>query len=236
VTLIEVLIAVTLLALLSVAMLTAMRVSVSALGKADAKLMENRRVAGAQRIIEQELEGFMPTNAVCGAAPGGARSTLPFFQGEPAAMRFVSTFSLQQGWRGRPQILELAVIAGDQGRGVRLIVNEIPYNPDAAGTLCMGRMSDPVTQLSMPRFRPIESGPSSYVLADKLEFCRFVYLGPGLPPRNVESWRPYWALPRWPVAVRIEMGPEAVDSSRLQPTTVTVPLHVSRLPEILYVD
>jgi general secretion pathway protein J len=236
VTLIEVLIAVSLLALLSVAMLTAMRVGLSAIGKADAKLMENRRVAGAQRIIEQELEGFMPTIAVCGSEAGGGRTGVPFFQGEPTAMRFVSTFSLQQGWRGRPQILELTVIPGDQGRGVRLIVNEIPYSPDTSGMLCTGRVTDPETHVSLPRFRPIEAGPNSFVLADKLEFCRFVFLQPALPPALRETWRPKWVLPRWPLAVRIEMAPLAVDASRMQPVTVTAPLHVTRSPEIDYVD
>ena len=235
VTLIEVLVAVSLLALLSVAMLIAMRVGLSALGKADAKLMENRRVAGAQRVIEQELEGFMPTIAQCVAATG-QRTSIPFFQGELSAMRLVSTFSLGQGWRGRPQILELAVIPGDQGRGVRLIVNEIPYSPDAAGMLCMGRAPDPQAHALIPLFRPIEAGPGSFVLADKLEFCRFLFLAPGPPPNFLAGWTPRWVLPSWPLAIRIELGPLAVDGSRLQPITVTVPLRVTRSPEIDYVD
>src|SRR5262249_45018999 len=122
VTLIEVLIAVTLLALLSVAMLFAMRVGISAMAKSDARLMENRRISGAQRIIEQEIAGFVPTMAICGAESDGPKTAMPFFQGEPAAMRFVSTFSLQQGWRGMAQLLEFTVIPGQDNRGVRLVV------------------------------------------------------------------------------------------------------------------
>jgi len=236
VTLIEVLIAVSLLALLSVAMLTAMRVALTALGKGDSKLMENRRVAGAQRIIEQEIEGMAPVIADCVAGPNGPKVPTPFFQGEPQAMRLVSTFSLQQGWRGQPQILELAVIAGENGQGVRLIVNEIPYSPDTSGRLCLGRVADPATGVSYPRFRPIEPTPASFVLADKLASCRFLFLAPPAPPQNPERWVPTWALPVWPLAVRVEMAPLTLDGSRLQPVTVTVPLHLHRSPEIPYVD
>ena len=121
-TLVEVLIAITLLSLLTTGMLFAMRVGLLAFSKTDGKLMENRRVAGAQRVVEQELAGLMPVIAPCGAP--GARAA--FFQGEGDVLRLVSTFSLQQAWRGPAQILELFVIPGEEGRGVRLVVNEIP--------------------------------------------------------------------------------------------------------------
>jgi len=52
VTLIEVLIAITLLSLLTTGMLFAMRVGLMAFSKTDTKLMDNRRVVGAQRVVE----------------------------------------------------------------------------------------------------------------------------------------------------------------------------------------
>jgi general secretion pathway protein J len=237
ITLLEVLIAVTLLGLLSVGMLTAMRVGLSALGKSDTKLMENRRVSGAQRIIEQEIEGLVPVMAGCTAGPGAPVLRAPFFQGEPEAMRFVSTFSLQRGWRGRPHILEMKVIPGEEGRGVRLIVNEVPYSPSTAGALCLGPSPQPLPSGPYLRFLPIAAGPGSFVLADRLAFCRFVYLEPSTPPEQPrETWRPYWRLPRWPLAIRVEMAPLEPDASRLQPVTITAPLHISRAPDIQYVD
>src|ERR1017187_482702 len=105
-TLIEVLIAVTLLSLLSVGMLTAMRVGFMAFSKSNTRLMENRRAAGAQRVVQEELEGMMPVVAACGQAAGVPARTA-FFEGQTQTMRLVSSFSLQQGWRGQPQILEL---------------------------------------------------------------------------------------------------------------------------------
>ncbi len=235
-TLIEVLIAVTLLSLLSVGMLTAMRVGLMAFSKTDSKLMENRRVAGAQRVLQEQLEGMMPAIVPCGEAPGTAAAKIAFFQGQPQTMRLVSTFSLQQGWRGQPQILELFVIPGEDGRGVRLVVNEILYTGPGAGRLCMGRAPDPLTGASVPQFLPVQSGPHSFVLADKLAYCRFSYFTIPLDRNVPPHWTPNWNVSGWPFGVRIEMAPIDPDPSRLQPITVTAPIHLHRAPEIPYVD
>jgi len=127
VTLIELLVAVTLLSLLSLGMVMAMRVALAAYAKTETKLMDNRRVAGAQRMVQQELEGMLPAFVLCGANSQGATgSRAVLFQGAANSLWMVSTFSLQQGWRGQPQILQLFVIPGEDS-GVRLVVNEIPY-------------------------------------------------------------------------------------------------------------
>ena len=52
VTLMELMIAVTLLSLLSVGLLFALRVGLTAYAKTQTRLMDNRRVAGAQRIFK----------------------------------------------------------------------------------------------------------------------------------------------------------------------------------------
>ena len=59
VTLMELLISVLLLSLLSVGLLFALRIGLNAYSKTQTRLMDNRRVAGAQRILEQELEGLV---------------------------------------------------------------------------------------------------------------------------------------------------------------------------------
>ncbi|HYW48193.1 MAG TPA: prepilin-type N-terminal cleavage/methylation domain-containing protein [Bryobacteraceae bacterium] len=231
VTLIEVLIAVTLLSLLTTGMMVALRIGLDSFSRVDTRLMDNRRVAGAQRIVEQELEGLMPVVSPCAGAP----MRLAFFQGEPQTMRLVSNFSLQQAWRGVPQILEIFVIAGEDGRGVRLVVNEIPYTgPQSAGQLCLGIMPDPQTGISMPRFAEVTAGPHSFVLADKLAFCHFTYYTPLPDPRLPVAWRETWAKPGWPLAVRIDMAPLESDASRLQPISVVAPIFINRSPDTVY--
>jgi general secretion pathway protein J len=227
VTLIEVLIAVTLLSLLSVAMFLAMRIGLNAYGKADDRMMENRRAAGAQRILQGEMEGLVPVIAPCGVGTGGGPLTKSvFFQGEPAVMRLVSTFSLQQGWRGKPQVLELFVIPGERD-GVRLVVNETLYTgPAGAGRFCTGAR----------QFLEVNSGPQSFVLADKLAYCRFSFLAAAKDPNAPPSWVQKWNTQTWPLAVRVEMAPLEADASRVQPISVTAPIYLHRSPDIPYAD
>jgi general secretion pathway protein J len=232
VTLVELLVAVTLLALLSVAMFGAMRIGLTSFLRADDKLMANRRAAGAQRILNEELEGLIPVLTSCGSAATGSANRMPFFQGEPSAMRLVSTFSLQEGARGRPQILEMQVIPGDT-TGVRLVVNEIPYKgPEGGGLPCVPRSGG-----GPPQFAPIQIGPQSFVLADKLAYCRLSYLVPARDPGRPGSWSGSWSsASAWPMAIRVEMAPLQADASRVQPITVTAPIHLHRNPELPYED
>jgi hypothetical protein len=227
VTLMELLIAVVLLSLLSVGLLFALRIGLDAYSKTQTRLMDNRRVAGAQRILEQEIQGLVPVVTQCGQEVAGGGTTAQFFQGEPEIMRLVSTFSLQGAWRGRPQILEIFVIPGADGAGVRLVVNEIPYQgPLAAGRLCTGKN----------KYLPASAGPDSFVLADKLAFCRFTYLDQPEDQNLPLRWFPRFIGPTWPQAVRIDMAPLDPDASRLQPISILAPIHVYRHPEIPYGD
>jgi len=228
----EVMVAVTLLSLLSTGMVISMRLGLNVFAKTSDRLMDNRRVVGAQRILEQELQGLMPVVARCAGNP-----RIGFFQGEPANMRLASTFSLEQGWRGRPQLLELMVIPGEEGEGVRLVVNEIPYTgPKTAGALCTGAAPDPLTGRPVFRFLPMGPNPDSFVLADKMAYCRFRYYGPGHSETEPPVWTAQWAGPGWPWAIRVEMAPLAPDASRVQPITVMSPVNVFRLAEIEYGD
>ena len=123
-TLVEILVAVSLLSLLSVGMLTAMRLGFNTMDRVDAHLVKNRRVVNTRGIIESEINGFVFTIADYRPQPLQVVS-VPFIQLEPQSMRFVTSYSLEDGWRGRPQIAALQVIPGEAG--VRLIVNETPY-------------------------------------------------------------------------------------------------------------
>jgi len=236
VTLIELLLAVTLLSLLSAGILLAMRVGLNAMEKSNAKLMANRRVVRTQQILEQQIAGFIPLVAHYYPAPNAPAVRMPFFHGEPQSMRFLSSYSLGEAARGYPRILEFQVIPGEQSRGVRLIVNEHLYTgPQSAGVFCLGFGPDPLLGVPAPLYRPIEAGPGSFVLADRLAYCRFWYREMLLPPAS-ERWVPRWVLRTWPSAVRIEMAPLEPDASRLLPLTLTAPLRVSRSPFLEYAD
>lgn len=230
-TLIEVLIAVSLLSLLSVGMLFSIRAGLTAMETSNRRILANRRAVGAHRILEQQVAGFLPVMAKCGANPmGGAGTALPYFQGRPTLMRFVTTYSLQGAARGLPQMVEIFVIPGQDGRGVRLVVNETQYTgPVGAGFLCGPVTADPEAGVGLPLFPPVQATARSFVLADRLMGCRFSYLESIEPVP--EKWVPRWVkLDEWPKAVRIEMIPLEADASKIPPMTFTGLIRPNRLP------
>jgi prepilin-type N-terminal cleavage/methylation domain-containing protein len=232
VTLMELIIAISLLSLLSVGLLMAMRVGLNAMEKSNNRIMANRRASGAQRVLEQQIAGLIVTSADCGSGGGSAPVRLPFFQGQPQSMRFVSSYSLQEAHRGYPRILEYQVIPGEGGQGVRLIVNERLFSGAySTGALCIGPGGPGMGAL----FRPIEIGPQSFVLADKLSQCRFSFQRPGQDPDSRE-WVPVWGEQQFPLAIRVELVPMETQRAEVPLITITAPVRVNKLPGLLYVD
>jgi hypothetical protein len=232
----EILIAVTLLSLLTLAMMMVMRVGLMAYSKTGDRLMDNRRVSGAQRILENELMGLIPVSPPCTGQKELANLHFNFLQAEPQSLRLVSGYSLQEGWRGHPQILEFLVIPGEDNAGVRLVVNEIPYAPGTAGMACIGIAPNPDLGVTVPVFAPINAGPRSFILADKLQYCRFGYnVGSGTD-RDPIGWRPSATGRGWPRGIRMEMAPLERDPSRLQAITITAPLYLHRSLGVEYED
>ena len=227
VTLMELLVAITLLSLLSVGMLFALRVGLSSMTKSNDRLMSNRRVMGVERVFREQLAGFMPVKADC-TLPQGGINTIAFFQGDPQTMRFASSYSLQDASRGYPQILEYQVIPGENGVGVRLVVNELLYTGAlSTGQLCVGVRPDP-QGLPTGMYREVMVGPQSFVLADKLASCRFLYKEELQEPPNTERWIPRWLKARPPAAIRVEMVPLDRNDGKLEIGAITAPIRVNR--------
>jgi general secretion pathway protein J len=232
VTLIELLIAVTLVSLLSTGMLMAIRLGLTTMEKTNERLYSNRRVLSVNHIIDAQIANLVFATATCGggSAPG---PPVTFFQGEPQTMRFVSTYSLSDAARGYPKILEFQVIPGDDG-GVRLIVNEHIYaGPASTGSYCVGMRPSPLTGRPTPIFLPVDAGSNSFVLADHLAVCRMMYLETLTDP-PAERWLPVWEKETLPSAIQIEMAPLPTDHLRLPLVTVIAPVHVTRDPRIQY--
>jgi len=206
VTLIELMIAITLVAALTVGMLMALRVGLLTMDKTNHRLEANRRVVAANQILYRQLGGAMPVVGACG----------PVMKGDTQTLRLVSSYSLMEGERGSAHVLELAVIPSGAG-GVRLIVNETPYvGPSSTAQFCG---ADPP---------PAQVTPQSFVLADKLAYCRFVYKDSIRESVLSGPWLNAWVKPDFPAAVRVEMAPLVADLANLPLVNVTVPMHVNR--------
>lgn len=227
VTLLELLIAVSLVALLSVGMALALRIALDGSARAQDRIGGNRRVLGVERILREQISNLMPVATPCRANAQSGVQPLPLFEGLPGTMRLVSTYSLAEAGRGIPMLLEYQIIPGEDGAGVRLIVNELPWNgPAPLVPPCSGINTGPDGQ-PYALFPPVIAGPHSFVLADKLAYCRIAYLEARQPP-ELERWVDQWTgADEWPSAIRISLAPLAPNSSELQPSSLTIPLVVN---------
>ncbi len=231
VTLIEILIAISLLSLLSVGILIAMRIGFNTMEKVDSRLVSNRRVSYARRIVENEIAGYTFTQAQWQPQTPQAQ-TIPFYQWEQNAMRFVTSYSLQDAWRGRPQIAVLQVIPGADGNGVRLVVNEVPYT----GSIQAGEMIAAIDPDNTVHFAQLSPDSHSFVLADRLAYCRFSYLEPKYEA-PYQVWRQDWVLrQKLPQGIRIDMAPLDTASPDLHVSSITAALHINRTPGETYAD
>ncbi|MEZ5401720.1 MAG: prepilin-type N-terminal cleavage/methylation domain-containing protein [Bryobacteraceae bacterium] len=231
VTLLELLIVISLLSLLTVGMAMTIRIGLNTLDRTSTRLNENRRTVGAQRVLDQQLAGLIPVRFSCA---GGAGRQALFFDGTPDSMRLVSSYTLEEAARGFPRILEYAVTANPQGAGVRLVVNEYHYTgPGSLMPLCAGPGTNPTTGGLL--LRPAVPTPASFVLADKLALCRLSYLATDRRLRT-RAWLPTPMRGLLPEAVRFEMVPLEPDPARIQMATMTVPVRVSRNPDLTYDD
>ena len=210
VTLLELLVAMTLFTLLGTGVFYSLRTGIRSLERSREQVSTARRAAGAERALERMLAGLMPVNAEYIAPASSAPMAMPFLQGDPQLLRFVTSYSLEEGLRGSPRIVEMSVLPREDRAGVRLVVNELPYfGPRSAGTLIAGMGPDPLDGRVGPMFREFAAGPRTFVLADRLPRCQFAYLDRAVPPEP-DPWLPRWRQSYYPRAIRIDMGTRAV--------------------------
>ena len=239
-TLVEVLIASVLLMALTTGILLALRVGINAMDHADARLMHDRRVMAVERILEAQVSDIVPAMIPCQTQNSEDQGPpVSFFQGDLQTLRFVSSHSLNDSSRGLPQLLEYQVIPGENGEGVRLVVNENLYSgPLSARPFCLGTRTDQATGAQVPVFPPVRIGPGSFVIADKLAACHFEYLQPDKDQPTIKPavWVPHWTRPLLPNAIRIVMEPLNPEASQLPLLTLTVPIAVNRDPSVAYAN
>lgn len=231
-TLMEVMIAVTLVALLSVGMLYSLRAGLGSVQTINRRVEADRRAGGAQRILEQQLAHLMPVFAPCGVDEFGRGGSLAaFFGGEQAVLRFVSAYSLEEAGRGHAKILELFTVPAPDGGGMRLVVNELPYSSSVStGTLCGIRQDESLAGAPVLAFAPPQASPQSFVLADRLQRVTFAYQEL-LDVEPFERWLPHWVYPdRFPTAVRIDIVPLTSDASRTPPLPLYARIPITRKP------
>jgi hypothetical protein len=228
----ELIVAMSLLGLLAVGILMALRIGLNAMERSSSRMNLNRRVTGVQRILDNQIAGIIPALATCGA---GNSMKAVVFEGQPGFMRLVSSYSLAEAARGYPRLLEYMVVPGENGAGFRLVVNEPYYNgPATFQNICMGMAPLPNGGLAL-QLAPPQLSPATFILADQLARCEFSYQRE-VPGTNRREWVPAWRERSLPKAIRIAMQPLRPDPSRAQFRTLTLPVRVNRDPFLPYED
>jgi len=243
VTLLELMIAITLVAGLSTGMLMAMRTSLLTYEKTAKRLESNRRFVRTQQMLSDQISAVMAVQGLCPGDAGQNIGIPSFLSGSEDRLRLVSSYSIAQGARGYPQIVEYRVIAEAPG-SVRLVAIERPYTGPQSTTLYCGSGPPPAPAVSAYEIG-VQSGAQpavstqgeSFVLAEHLAYCRFSYHEPFDQNRFIEtSWLPLWDKPLLPAGVRIEMRSQTPQAGGLSVLGVTVPIQVNRDPRLIYGD
>jgi hypothetical protein len=230
VTLLELTIAMSMVAIISVGLLYATRTGFMAYEKTDQRIQSNRRQLSIDRIIHEQLASVIPMRSECSVTPaagqtGGATSlSANFFTGNAGALRFVTSYSINQGARGLPQIVEWVVVPSPQG--FALVSNEYPYlGPYSLQPFCAAGPVDPG-----------RNGGISYRLAEGLLFCRLAFRKPDTLQLIQPDWVTEWTQLLLPSAIRVEMRPAIFDPARLTILSATIPIRLTRLPQGDYAD
>ena len=198
-TLIELIVSITLVSTIAVGMMIAMRGGLLTLERTSARMDENRRAVGIQEAVRRQLGGAMPVRGNCADAV-----RQPIFRGNAQGLLMVTSYSLTEGFRGYPRIVQYQVVPAPNGMQ-QLIANEYLYSgPASSSPFC-----------SPAGLLPAAPTPQSLVIADNLASARILYQRFDLTGLGSE-WLGEWTsnVLLLPAAIRIEVVPAASASTR----------------------
>jgi prepilin-type N-terminal cleavage/methylation domain-containing protein len=188
ITLIELLVVVTLLGMVSLGLLFAMRVGVGAWQRANARMTTDRKVTAAGDLITSQLGSVRAKYVVWGNRDQSLRFI--YFEGRSDRLRFLSDDSVMSRTRGGLWLAEYWFEHNARNE-CRLQYNEFPVRTDAdlAPTI-----AGAIAEAGSPRiqFRPTVAGPATRMLYAGLHDCAFEYLIEPLDGKPV-----YWGK-EWP--------------------------------------
>ena len=203
-TLLELLVSVTVVALLATAMLFGFRIAASAWGRSNDVLEEQRRVSATLDLLGKQMAEMTPY------APWVREGSQDvFFQGEPQAVRFLSRYSLVSRAGSGLYLIEYQVADAADGTK-QLLLNEVRVrNATDLGRLRIG--AEQTEAGPVQRFAPFERHESTRVLLQGVGEMRLEYYRPatGAEPG---AWGEQWVarrdeLPRG-MAVRLRVPSE----------------------------
>ncbi len=217
-TMIELVIAITLLAAISAGLLMSMHTALLAMQRTQARMDQDRRATTIQELVYNQLGAAMPVAGVCNGV------VAPIFRGNATSLLMVSSYSFKEGARGYPRIVSYRLEQEPRGT-MRLVADEFLFSgPASTSRFCVATVG----------MRPIADRPETLVIASGLASASISYRIMNSLTALGGPWRAAWTLPDLPAAIRIDLTPAAPDPSGMPVVPITVPLHINRQYGELY--
>ena len=173
VTLVELLVAITLLGFVSLGLLFAMRIGIGTWQRGDARLAVDRAVVTAGDLIAAQIADAQARNV--GWGPLEQRVSFLLFDGAPERLHFLTRYSVARRERGGSYLAEYWFEHDARGE-CRLLYNEYPFRGDNDAVAVVEKLArDPNGQI-LVQYRAPHAGPNTRILYTGLHDCGFEYL------------------------------------------------------------
>jgi type II secretory pathway pseudopilin PulG len=207
ITLIELLVAITLLGFVSLGVLFALRIGISSWQRGDARMAADRAAITAGDLIAAQLAGAQARTV--GWGPREQRTSFLLFDGAADRLQFLTRYSVASRERGGSYLAEYW-FEHNASNVCRLLYNEYPFRNDNDATAVVEQIAVDRAGQPVVVYRAPHAGPNTRVLYGGLHDCAFEYL---IEPQNRPVyWGRFWpGDPRFlphAVAVRF-VGAEA---------------------------
>lgn len=188
-TLIEVVVAITLMSLLMLTLMMGLRLTANAWNRGEQKLEEHARVLAGTDVVSEQVSAAVPR--VVREYRGVNRTPIDVigFAGTPSQLRFCTRASWR-GDRSRPQYMANYRVIVDANKKQQLVIGEIGLTDDNS-VLAGLALPDP------------NNGEPVADPADQIEFAYFQPATYVQPAQWVGEWKPMVGGPELPAAVRV---------------------------------
>ncbi len=225
-TLLELLIGMTLMALLMGALVIGIHIGIRAWQQGEARLRQTHKEEERTTFLARQISSLVPY-AVVSADPD-LPGRLLILEATSWRLRFLSTYGSRFQNRSGLLLVEYAVLETSPGK-VALTLRETPVQDDQTvlRQLIERVAISPDTSRRKIKFRPFSMREGDLQLIADLDEARFEYLDPA-PEHGAQAWLPEWEGSRdepYPAAIRLLWRRTS------QPETRLIPLRAHFLPK-----
>jgi prepilin-type N-terminal cleavage/methylation domain-containing protein len=186
VTLIELLVAITLLGFVSLGLLFAMRIGINSWQRGDARLAADRAVVTAADLITAQLASAQARNV--GWGPLEHRVSFLLFDGSAERLHFLTRYSVAARERGGSYLAEYWFEHNARNE-CRLLYNEYPFRNDNDAAAVVDQVVDDRSGMAV-LYRAPHAGPNTRILYTRIHDCAFEYLIE--PTDRPVYWGRFW--------------------------------------------